>query len=283
MVKEKAKQERHVSEEKKRMLKGLVRLILENSTIMIGSLKNVPSSQFQKIKSRLSGRASIKVVKKRVMMLAMEETSRQKNVKELEEFLEEGSAILFSQIDPFELASILADNRVAVKAKPGQIANDDIVVEAGPTDMPAGPMISELSGVGIKVAIEDGKIVIRQDSVVTKRNEKISEAAANIFTKLDILPFVIGVEPIAAYDSRANRVYKGIRIDKEATLDNLKTASANAMALAFSIAYACRETIAMLLAKASMQASSISRLIKSPEVSAPAQQDSSKIEAQNKI
>ena len=252
------KREKAIPESKKRMLKELKELSLASSTVVVSSLKGMPSSQFQKIRKKLRGKASIRVIKKLLMTRAFNEVIDKKPaIKDLIPYLEEGSGIMFSQLDPFELAGILAEEKTAVKAKTGQIAPEDLKVEPGPTDMPAGPMISELSSVGIKVAVENGKIAIKQESTIVKKGDKISEAAAGILSKLEILPFTIGLDILAAYDSKDNKVYANIKIDKAGTETSLKTAVANARALAVAIAYACKETITLLIAKAIMNAKAI--------------------------
>ena len=122
-------------------------------------------------------------------------------------------------------------------------------------------MISELSALGIKVAVENGKIAIKLESIIVRKNEKISEAAAGILSKLEILPFTIGLEPIAAYDSKTGKVYSGIKIDREETEEKLKKGIANARALAYSVSYVCKETISLLIAKAVMNMKAISSMV----------------------
>lgn len=254
-----------VSERKVRMLNDLVKLIKENSTIIISSLKGMPSAQFQKIRKKLKGRAAIKVIKKNVMTRAMEEASKargEEHLKEIEKYLEEGSAIIFSQLDIFELAGNLADERASIKAKPGQAALQDIHIEAGATDMPAGPMISEFGSAGIRIAIEGGKIVVRESKVLVKQGEKISEAAASILGKLEILPFMVGLEPLAAFDAKTGKTYTGIKIDKHETLESFKKVYLDSRALAISVNYPAAEVIGMIIAKASMNARAIEGLIK---------------------
>ena len=92
---------------------------------------------------------------------------------------------------------------------------DDIVIEAGSTDLPPGPAISELSSAGLKVKIEDGKIAIQESKVIIKKGGKINELAANVMTKLDIMPFKVGFIPEVAYDTKTKQIYTEIKIDKE--------------------------------------------------------------------
>jgi large subunit ribosomal protein L10 len=159
----------------------------------------------------------------------------------------------------------LADNKASVKAKADQIANEDLIVEAGPTDIPAGPMISEFAEAGIKVKVENGKLSIIKDTVVTKKGEKIKANVAGILSKLDIIPFKIGLNPLAAYDSKENKVFKNIKIDKEKTFSDVSLASLQAINLALNSSYPCKETIVFLIGKASLEANAIEKLNKTPK------------------
>lgn len=263
-----------VSARKTKMLNDLVGLIKESSTVIISSLKGMPSAQFQKIRKKLKGKAVIKVIKKQIMARAMEEASKTKgeeHLKDIEKYLEEGAAVLFSELDAFELAGILADERAAIKAKAGQTALQDINIEAGATDIPAGPMISEFGNAGIKIAIEGGKIAIKETRTLVKAGQKIAAGVSEILAKLEILPFSVGLEPIAAFDAKTGKTYTGIKIDKHATTENFRRLYSNARALAIFINYPAKEIIGMIIAKANMQANAIVGLIKTEPKAEPLQ------------
>ncbi len=257
------KKEARVSEKKLSTVKEMVGYILNNNTITISSMRGTPSSQFQRIRKILKARGVIiKVVKKNVMAKAIE-ASKKAGIESLAQYLEEGSAILFSQLDPFELAGILADSMKEAKARAGQRAPYDIMIESGPTDIPAGPMITELSNAGLKVGVDSGRISIRDASTIVKRDEKISENVANILSMMNIFPFRTGLEPIAAYDSREKSVLTGININKKEMLDNMKNAHLDAFALAVSLVYPAKGVIGMIIARAARTANAIFNLQKS--------------------
>jgi len=253
--------EKAIPKYKLERVKELVELMKNNKTIMITSIKNIPGSQFQEIKNKLKDKAKIKVLKKSLMLRALDEAELEK----LKKYIHEDIALLFSQEDAFDLASMLSESQSPAKAKPGQLALNDIVVHAGPTDLMPGPAISELGSLGLKVKVEDGKIAIQEDKVIVKQGEKISEQAAGIMDKLNILPFKVGFIPEAAYDKINKEVYLDIVIDKEATLNELKEAASKAFGFAIKIGYICKDTIGFLLRKASVEGECLSKLIKEKE------------------
>lgn len=250
----------HVSKEKIKTVKELVGLVEVNNTIMLASIKGLPLKQFQKIKKQLSGEVTIKVLKKRIFKKSLED-SKKSNIKELNNFIKEDCAVLFSNIDAFELSSKLNDSKSPVKAKAGQISPIDIEVEAGQTDLPAGPAVSELGGLGITIKVTQGKIEIVSPKVIVKEGQKISEDAASVMGKLNILPFSVGFIPLVAYDSKTNQIYKDIKIDKEGTIESLQESSRKALAFAVSIAFATKDTLKFLLSKALSHEKVINSLI----------------------
>jgi len=133
----------HVSEEKMNTVRELSELIKNKKTILIASIKNLPASQFQEIGKKLRGKAIIKVPKKNLIFRVLD-SSEKDVIKKLKEHIKENVAILFSDLDCFELASELIKNKSPAKAKVGQEAPEDIEVQEGPTDLVPGPAISEL-------------------------------------------------------------------------------------------------------------------------------------------
>jgi len=257
MTKDKIKA--NVSKRKIETVKGIVGLINNNSTIIIASIKNLPSKQFQNIRKSLRDKAEILVVKKRIMLKSIEESGNKK-IEELKKFVVEDSAVLFSKEDPFELSGILAKNKKPIGAKPGQIAPEDIKVEEGTTDIMPGPAISEFGALGIPIAVQEGKIAIKQSKVIVKAGEEINEAAASIMSKLEIKPFKIGLDPIVLCEVNTGKIYKNIKIDTEKAVQDLKIMAGKALGLAQKIAYYCKETIGYLLCKANSHAASLNKL-----------------------
>jgi len=242
----------HVSEAKEETVKELTNLIKEKRTILIASIKNIPASQFQEISKKLRGKAIVKVPKKNLIFRALEH-SNDDNLKKIEEQINENVAVLFSDMDCFELAAELVKNKTPAKAKAGQEAPEDIEVPAGPTELVPGPAISELGALGIQIQIDKGKITIKEPKIIANKGTKISRGAADIMSKLDIKPFSISLIPLAGYDSHEKKLYLDIKIDREKTVKELKKAFGKALPFAVAIGYACKDTISFLLQKAGRQ------------------------------
>jgi large subunit ribosomal protein L10 len=255
------KHKTHVSKRKILAVKELTELMKENKTVLIASIKNIRASQFQEICKKMRGKAVIKVPKKNLIGMVFE-SANDENMKKLKEKVDDSVAIIFSNLDPFDLALELIQSKSSVRAKAGQISSEDIEVPAGPTDLVPGPAISELGALGIPIMIDKGKISIKEAKVIAKSGEKISKSAVEIMNKLDIKPFKVGFVPIAAFDIKSKELYLEIKLDKEGTLKDLKEGFGKALALAVVIGYASKDTISFLIRKAVANESAIEKLIK---------------------
>ncbi|MEX0932562.1 MAG: 50S ribosomal protein L10 [Candidatus Pacearchaeota archaeon] len=249
-----------VSEKKVQEVKELSNLLGSKKTILIASIKNLPASQFQEISKKLRGKAIIKVPKKNLIFRAIDESGKE-YLKEFKEKIVDNSVILFSDIDSFELASELLDSKRPAKAKAGQESPEDISVPEGPTDLVSGPVISDFGALGIQIQIDKGKITIKKSKVIAKEGKKISGSAASMMDKLDIRPFSIGFVPLAAADNEAKIIYLEIKIDKEATLKELKTSFSRALVFAVEINHPTEETISFMISKAAMNEKALSNLL----------------------
>lgn len=240
---------KNIPEKKIKAVQDIKDLINNSKTVLIASIKNIPGSQFQEIGKKLRGTAIVKVPKKNLVKRAFNESKKVK-IKELVDQLKDSFALLFSDLDSYELAGVLLKNRTAAKAKTGQIAPEDIEVPAGPTDLVPGPAISELGALGIQIKIQGGKIEIREPKVIAKKGTAISQGAAEIMSKLDIKPFSIGFKPVCAYDSVEDKIYLDIKIDREGILASLLDSYARALPFALEISYVTEDTVKLMIQKA---------------------------------
>tara|TARA_Y100000310_G_scaffold329918_1_gene400609 strand:+ start:42 stop:956 length:915 start_codon:yes stop_codon:yes gene_type:complete len=244
-----AKQKAQVADWKIKTVDELKKLIEDNRTVLIASIKNLPGSQFQEICKNLRGKAVVKVPKKNLIFRAID-ASGGEELKNIKDGIDSSVAILFSNLDSFELAADLLKNKSPAKAKVGQEAPEDINVEAGPTELVPGPAISELGALGIKIQIKDGKIGIKEDKIIVQEGKPISQGAADVMSKLDIKPFSVGFIPLAAFDGQEKKYYSEMKIDPEGTISDLKYAFGKALPFAVEIGYSNSDTIGFLLSKA---------------------------------
>jgi len=251
---------------KEKQVSDLAKKILEAKSLMIVSIAGLPSKQFHSIKKAVREHASVQVAKKNIMVRAIKEVGNdKKSVLDLEEHITADCAFVISDLDGYELAGILASKKTPAYAKAGQIAPGEIEVKAGPTDLVPGPAISELGAFGIQIAVEDGKISIKDDKVIASEGDTITTEMASLLQKLNIQPFSVGLTPKAVFDVQDEKIYTELKIDPEGYTEELKQAAGKALGFAQKIVYFCKDTISYFLAKANAEGEKLGSLSGSEE------------------
>ncbi|MEX0921008.1 MAG: 50S ribosomal protein L10 [Candidatus Pacearchaeota archaeon] len=255
---------KNIPEKKIKRVSEIVDTINDKKTILLASIKNIPGSQYQEIVKKLRGKAIVKFPKKSILFRAIDDSGVD-TVKKIKDHVKESTAVIFSDIDSFELAAELLKNKTPARAKTGQIAPKDIQISEGPTDLPPGPAISELGAVGIPIQIEKGKIHIKKSTIIVKKGEKISSAAADVMNKLDMKPFTVGFTPLAVLDKEKGKIYLDINIDSEKAIEDLKYAFGRALPFAVEIGYYNEDTIKFVIGKAGSHGKALEKLSGSSE------------------
>ncbi len=250
---------------KQKQVQELAEKIKNARTLMIVSIKSLPSKQFNEIKKSVRKLALIKIAKKNIMLRVIKKLEKD-SVLSLEKYIKSDYAFVISDIEGFELAGILSKKKTPVFAKAGQIATDDIEIKAGPTDLVPGPAISELGSLGIKIAVEEGKISIKVSKVVVNKGQGINSNVASLLQKLNIQPFNIGLKPLVIYDIKDEKIYAEINVDTGSVVEKLKIASSKALGFSQKIVYYCKDTIGYLLSKANLEGEALRNLEKSEEI-----------------
>lgn len=237
----------HTRKWKEAQLKELKELADKYPIIAIASLENFPGALAKDLRKKLQGKAVIKVSKTRLVAQALKDSKA--DLDGLKPFLTGNIAVIFSEINPFELYSFLKRNSVSMPAKAGLIAPDDILVPAGDTGLPPGPALSDLKAAGLKTIMQGPTISIAEDKIVSKKGEVISVGVAGALSKLGIKPVKVKLSVIACIEK--GQVFLGeiLDIDVDVVRQNFTDASRNALNLAVEVAYFTKETAELLVLK----------------------------------
>ncbi len=242
--------EGEVPQKKVDLVNELVSLINENSVVAVVDISNLPSKQLLQMKHALRGKAVVRMARKSAISRALEQTDG----KGLVEYLKGMPAILVSSENPFMLSKILKESKATAPAKEGTTLNKDIVIPAGETSFAPGPIVGELQTMGVKAAIEGGKVVVKEESVLAKEGEVVDKQKADLMAKLELEPVEIGLGMVAAYENGLIFTSDVLDIDTEETLSQLAAAAANAFSLSYSIKYPTSDNIEMFIKEAFVQA-----------------------------
>jgi large subunit ribosomal protein L10 len=237
-------------EEIKDLLKGY-------KSIGIASLQKVRATQLQALKKNLADKVYMRVLKNTLTKLAIE-GMQQENLKKLEEYLEGSNLFLFTNLNPFKLALLLERGKVKTKAKSGDIAAMDVVIPAGNTGQPPGPIISQLNAVGLPTRIESGSVWVSKDTLVVRKGETISARLAAVLSKLGIKAVEASLSMRAVLDEGLIIDGEQLKINVKGMRQNFEQSYGEAFALSLSIAYPTTENVVMLLQIAHQKAFALS-------------------------
>jgi len=242
-----------IPEWKRKEVEEIKQLIKEYKVLAIVNLKNLPAFNLMKIKTNIRGKLILKYAKKRLIKRAFNELN-DTNLINLKDRLVGIPALIFTNEEPFKLFQLLKKNRTPIPAKADDFAPKDIIIPAGPTNFTPGPMIGELSTIGIKTAVEQGKIVIKTDKLLVEKDQKINSKQAELMSKLGIEPMETGINIVLTYQNGEILESNILDIDTDQIFNNLKLAISDSIALAISINYITKDTIELLIRKAQREA-----------------------------
>ncbi len=249
---------RKVQPKKREALEQLKQTIKKFEVVAAADLAGVRSSQIQEIRKTLRGKAEMLVTKNTIFKKASQELESEKtSISKFADSLSGPFTLLFTNTNPFELILFLNKNKVRVPAKGGDAATGDIIVPAGNTALPPGPIISEFGEVKIPTRIESGSIWVAKDTVVARKGDKISSKLASVLTRLGMKPMEAGLSIIAAYD-KGTIFDKGLlALDLEEYRKDIIATYREGLSLACEAVYLTPESAPLIIGKAWSQALSV--------------------------
>ena len=242
----------HVADWKKDKVAELEELTNNNEIIGIVNLADIPAPQLQAMRKSLGDKAILKMSRKNFIKIALENAN--KEVEGLADYLEGQPAMVFTEMNPFKLFKILEDSKTEAPAKAGAIAPADIVVPAGDTSFPPGPILGELQQAGIPAKIDKGSIVVQEDATVVEEGEPVPKNVADVLTKLEIYPMEVGMDLLAVWEGDTIYTADVLKIDEEETKANIASAYQSAINLSVFAGIINSESAPLLIQKAARDA-----------------------------
>ena len=196
----------------------------------------------------------IRVSKNTLFRLALKEAGMNDALEKLNDYLSGSNAFIFTNINPFQLFMILEKYKMPVPAKPGDIADKEIVVPAGNTGITPGPILSTFGKLKIPTKVQDGTIWVTRDVVVAKPGDKISPELASLLQKLGIEPMEVGIKIKVVYEDGLIYTPEVLKLDIKQYEDMFKEAHLNAVKLGIALALPIPEVISYVITKAHVEA-----------------------------
>lgn len=245
--------EKKIAKRKLDTVAKLKKMISEHNTIGIIQMESIGASTVQKLRGDLRSRGKIVAAKNTLMRRAIID-SGVAGAEDLVPHIKGPAAFLFTNRSPYSIANYLDKNKVPAPAKAGQIAPRTVVVPRLNTGFPPGTIISELNAVGLPTRIEEGTVAIPQDTQVVAEGERVSQTLASILSRLNILPFNVGLSLSVVLENGQIIEHDDLIVDFESYRDDFARAHQAAMAVALKAGILNSDTAPLVISKAKQNA-----------------------------
>lgn len=233
------------------------KLLHQHKVLGVANLQKVRAAQLQEVKKKLKDMASIHVIKNTLMKRAVAESQDKPGFEKVQSLLDGPNIFLFTDLNPFKLSLLLEKGKVKTTAKSGDVASMDVVVPAGNTGLPPGPIISQLGSVGLPTRIEAGSVWVSKDTLVAKKGDLIDARLASVLSKLNIKPVEVGLILKAVYEDGLIISEDQLHLDVDGFKKSLAEAQFDALNLSLNSGYPTNENIQLLLQAAYRKAFSL--------------------------
>lgn len=225
----------------------------EYPVIGVLDMHSLPARQLQEIKKELVGTAEIRMTRKNLIHLALEQSSKD-SITDLTDNTAIQPALIFSEQNPFKLYKTIQEKKTSAPASGGEIAPNDIVLDEGMTDLDPGPMLGRIQELGAQTAVSDGKIEITQGSVAVPEGDVIDANTAGILNTLGMEPLEVGLDLKLVYEDGELFDKNVLAIDADQYLADVKAAASGAFNLAMNAGFLTETTAVPMLQQAVSEA-----------------------------
>ncbi len=247
-----------VSPWKRDRVAELVEILQQDGVIGIVDTTGVPATAMLGMRSELRDRMEMTMAKKTLFRLAWKEAGFDDSM--LEEMMaraDQPVLVHSSVLSPFQLFNELEKTRTGRSAKAGDIAPQDIIVEEGQTDFAPGPIVGELSSVGIPAKIDKGKVMIQKTVTAVNEGDEIPVELGLMLDKLGIKPIEIGIILCGAIEGGVLMPPEDLNLDLDGFRSNIGQAVSASFNVACNVRWFTPETVPVLVSKAKSEALSV--------------------------
>jgi len=244
----------------------LVEFIDSFNSVGIVGVGGIPSRQLQAMRRELHGSADVRVSRNTLTVRALEEVDD--GVEALTQYVSGQVALIGTNDNPFGLYKQLEASKTPAPINAGEVAPNDVVIPEGDTGVDPGPFVGELQTVGAAARIQDGSIMVTEDSTVLEEGEVVDDDLANVLVELGIEPKEVGLDLKGVYSEGVLFEPDELAIDVDEYAADIRSAAAAARNLSINAEYPTTATVGSLLAKGAGEAKSVGLFaeIESPDV-----------------
>jgi large subunit ribosomal protein L10 len=233
-------------ENKVRQFNRIKELAAKYDVVALASLNKVRSTQIMELRRKFRGELVLAVAKNRIATKALD-TVKKENLKSLNKSLTGQNLFLFTNMNPFKLNLLLEKGEIYLPAKAGDLATEEILIPAGNTGIPPGPVLSEFKDAKVITKIESGSIWITKDTVVAHPGEVINPKLASLLSKLNMKPIKAGMALSMVYWNGLLIAEKDVRLNIDAFVSDIGLSARQGFNVAFEAKYPAKEVLTVIL------------------------------------
>ena len=252
------RQRKNYPKKKRQMYEEIQVLAKSYNVIALTKMTKVRSTQLMLIRKKFRDSIMIRIIKNKVVQKAFEKVDDINTLSDLSKELEGQCALMFTNLSPFKLNLIFAQNKVLLPAKGGDIATMQITIPAGNTGLTPGPVLSEFKEANVATKIDQGSIWINRDNIVANPGDVISQKLASLLGKLGIKPIEAGIAVNFALSEGLLFKEDDLRISLTEYRTDLVNSFQQALSVAIELGYLTPESIKPILVRADQYAKTLS-------------------------
>jgi len=172
----------------------------EYTNVLIIEVDNVGSSQMQKVRLSLRGKAVVLMGKNTLIRKVLRDNiPKNPKLESLLPLIVGNMGFVFTNGSLPEIRKIVLENKVPAAARSGTVAPNDVYVPAGSSGLdPSQTAFFQALNIATKIA--KGAIEIINDVHLLKPGDKVSASHVSLLDKLNIKPFSYGCKVTYVYE-----------------------------------------------------------------------------------
>ena len=235
-------------ERKEKIINELVGYLKNYKYFIIADLFKIKSADLQALRKIFYDSLKFKVVKNSLFRVALKKVYEENTVKKLESYLQKQNIFIFSNANPYEIYLQLEKNKIKTAAKPGDVAEEDIIIPAGNTGITPGPVMSKFSKLKIPTKVEEGAITVTKDTVVVKKGDKISSEVVELLNLLGIKPISVTLKLKYGFDGK--NIIENIYLDLNQIKKEIEKAQQYVLNLSLNAILPIKEIMPIIITQA---------------------------------
>lgn len=237
-----------IPEWKQAEVEAIASILGEGDTVGIVDVAGIPSRQLQAMRKTLHGHTRLRISRNTLIERALDQVDE--GLEDLGEYVEGPIGLVVTDANPFSLYRRLEETKTPAPIGAGEVAPNDILIEAGDTGMDPGPFVGDLQNVGVPARIDEGSIKVMDTTTVLEAGGTVSRELAGVLNELDLEPKEVGLDLKAVFADGVIFHAEDLELDVDAYRDDFATGAARARGVALEVGYPASGMVDQLVANA---------------------------------